>query len=142
LTHPFLCYYDCFFDNSSLLCIYICIDAFEMILCGAAAVQVGTCHWTEGPKCFNRICNELIEIMKSKGYNSIDDFKGQLKEWSREGATKIREAKKKNRAQIESASTSGKAQAGGVQSEYQFLSMLLTVVVAILIADKYGVISI
>ena len=21
-------------------------DAFEMILCGAKAVQVGTCHWT------------------------------------------------------------------------------------------------
>ena len=114
------------------------IDAFQMILCGASAVQVGTCHWTEGPKCFNRICHELQEIMKSKGYNSIDDFKGQLKEWSREGASKIREEKKKNKEQH--SSKSGTAKSGG--DDYQFLSMLLIVLLAILLADKLGHISI
>ena len=54
-------------------------DAFELILCGASAVQVGTCHWTEGSACFSRIANELGDIMSSKGYSSIQDFKGKLK---------------------------------------------------------------
>jgi len=76
-------------------------DAFEMILCGAKAVQVGTCHWVEGPKCFDRICDELREIMKAKGYHKIEDFRGTLKEWSKEGAAAsrdIRMAEKKKRA--------------------------------------------
>jgi len=54
-------------------------DAFQMILCGAKAVQVGTCHWTEGPSCFGRIADELGAIMKKKGYASIEDFRGKLK---------------------------------------------------------------
>lgn len=68
-------------------------DAFEMILCGASAVQVATCHWIEGPKCFDRICTELQAIMTEKGYASIDDFKGKLKPWSKEGYAASREAK-------------------------------------------------
>ena len=40
-------------------------DAFEMILCGAKAVQVGTCHWTEGAPCFERITRELKSIMQN-----------------------------------------------------------------------------
>eukprot|EP01041_Mallomonas_annulata_P011220 gene11220-23450_t len=58
-------------------------DAFQMILCGAKAVQIGTCHWTEGPKCFNRIANELETIMKRKGYTSIEDFRGKLKPYEK-----------------------------------------------------------
>lgn len=54
-------------------------DAFELILCGARAVQVGTCHWSEGAGCFARIASELEEIMKSKGYTSIEEFRGKLK---------------------------------------------------------------
>ncbi len=54
-------------------------DAFELILCGASAVQVGTCHWIEGPICFARIAGELEAIMKRKGYTSIADFKGKLR---------------------------------------------------------------
>ena len=34
-------------------------DAFDLILCGAKAVQVGTKHYKEGPKCFDRIAAEL-----------------------------------------------------------------------------------
>mmetsp|Transcript_17349 Transcript_17349/g.21924 ORF Transcript_17349/g.21924 Transcript_17349/m.21924 type:complete len:395 (+) Transcript_17349:75-1259(+) len=113
-------------------------DAFEMILCGATAVQVGTCHWTEGPKCFNRICSELSEIMKSKGYNSIADFKGQSKEWSKEGVAKSREAKKKNKAQ----QSQGPNLNQEAPSDYQFLSMLLFALLAILVADKMGHINI
>eukprot|EP00959_Pyramimonas_sp_CCMP1952_P279910 5852224-Pyramimonas_sp.AAC.2 len=57
-------------------------DAFELILCGAKAVQVGTKHWSEGASCFTRIANELQAIMESKGYTSIEDFRGKLKEYS------------------------------------------------------------
>lgn len=117
------------------------VDAFEMILCGATAVQIGTCHWTEGPKCFDRINAELIEIMKNKGYNSIIDFKGQLKEWSKEGAAKAREAKKQSGGTMNKTSGSGK-QILEANSDYQFLSMLLMVLVAVLVADKLGHISI
>jgi dihydroorotate dehydrogenase (fumarate) len=50
-------------------------DVYEMILCGASAVQTATCHLIEGPKCFERIINELKIIMKNKGYTRIDQFK-------------------------------------------------------------------
>jgi len=66
-------------------------DAFEMILCGAKAVQVGTCHWSEGPKCFERIGNELITIMTKKGYKSIEDFRGKLKPYEKYTSKKIEE---------------------------------------------------
>lgn len=54
-------------------------DAFELILCGATAVQVGTCHWTEGPDCYKRIALELEEIMTHKGYSRVSEFVGKLK---------------------------------------------------------------
>ena len=69
-------------------------DAFEMILCGAAAVQVGTCHWSEGPSCFDRICKELELIMIEKGYSCIKDFQNKLKPWSKEGASASRANRK------------------------------------------------
>ena len=55
-------------------------DAFEHILCGASAVQIGTQFMREGTGCFERIESELLALMKEKGYNSINDFKGKLKE--------------------------------------------------------------
>lgn len=55
-------------------------DAFQHILCGASVVQIGTCLWEEGPACFTRIAAELQEIMKQKGYQNINEFKGKLKE--------------------------------------------------------------
>lgn len=55
-------------------------DAFEHILCGASMVQIGTTLWEEGKSCFERISNELAEIMKVKGYHSINNFKGKLNE--------------------------------------------------------------
>ena len=53
-----------------------------MILCGAKAVQVGTCHWIEGSSCFDRIAMELEALMISKGYKSIEEFRGKLKPYS------------------------------------------------------------
>jgi len=71
-------------------------DAFELILCGAKAVQVGTCHRVEGPECFDRISAELKAIMKRKGYQSIEDFRGKLK--PNQGAKKDGHVKKKVQA--------------------------------------------
>eukprot|EP00940_MAST-03C_sp_MAST-3C-sp2_P000336 g336.t1 len=75
-------------------------DAFEMILCGANAVQMGTTHWIEGPKAFERVSRELVALMKSKGYSKIDDFRGKLKPWSKERAKLSR----KKRADAKSSS--------------------------------------
>ncbi len=55
------------------------MDAFEHILCGASAVQVGTQLMREGTDCFARIEQELAGIMQAKGYETIDSFKGALK---------------------------------------------------------------
>mmetsp|Transcript_13449 Transcript_13449/g.18404 ORF Transcript_13449/g.18404 Transcript_13449/m.18404 type:complete len:375 (-) Transcript_13449:139-1263(-) len=68
-------------------------DAFELILCGAKAVQVGTKHWTEGAVCFDRISSELKDIMKRKGYKSISDFRGKLKPYSKPSVSKAAQAK-------------------------------------------------
>mmetsp|Transcript_9841 Transcript_9841/g.19390 ORF Transcript_9841/g.19390 Transcript_9841/m.19390 type:complete len:385 (-) Transcript_9841:150-1304(-) len=111
-------------------------DAFEMLLCGATVVQVGTCHWTEGPGCFDRICSELKDIMKEKGYTKIGDFRGKLKEWSKEGAAKSRElriAKKKGESDPVDVRMS--------DGNQQMLIALLIALVAILLADKFGIVS-
>ncbi len=55
-------------------------DAFEHILCGASAVQIGTQLWKEDiNQCFERVYKELADIMIKKGYKKIEDFKGKLK---------------------------------------------------------------
>ena len=54
-------------------------DAFEHILCGASMVQVGTTLHKEGVGAFDRITNELKEIMAEKGYESLEDFRGKLR---------------------------------------------------------------
>ncbi|MGX7109362.1 dihydroorotate oxidase [Facklamia miroungae] len=54
-------------------------DAFEHILCGASMVQVGTALMTEGPQIFERLDQELSEIMTSYGYHNLKDFRGQLR---------------------------------------------------------------
>ncbi len=71
-------------------------DAFELILCGAKAVQVGTKHWTEGPSCFERISNELKTMMIEKGYNSIENFRGKLKPYQKGKKMKKLSKKKSN----------------------------------------------
>ena len=53
-------------------------DAFEHILCGASMVQIGTALQKEGVTAFERITQELTEIMQEKGYESIEDFRGKL----------------------------------------------------------------
>ena len=55
------------------------MDAFEHILCGADAVQIGTQFMREGINCFERIESELKELMQSKGYKTLNEFKGNIK---------------------------------------------------------------
>ncbi|POA98676.1 dihydroorotate oxidase [Chromobacterium sinusclupearum] len=54
-------------------------EAFMHILAGARAVQVGTCLYHEGPAAFARIAAEMAELMRSKGYRRLDDFRGKLR---------------------------------------------------------------
>ena len=53
-------------------------DVFEYLLCGATAVEVATQLLIEGTECFERIIEELKEIMDRKGYNTLNDFRGKF----------------------------------------------------------------
>ena len=55
-------------------------DAFEHFLCGATAVQIGTALVEEGLDVFGRLEKELAEVLSKKGYGSIGDCRGKLKE--------------------------------------------------------------
>lgn len=56
------------------------VDAFEHFLCGASAVQIGTVLVEEGLDVFGRLEAELAEILVKRGYRSIADFRGAVKE--------------------------------------------------------------
>ncbi|HLC75216.1 MAG TPA: dihydroorotate oxidase [Candidatus Nanoarchaeia archaeon] len=60
--------------------IYSGTDVFEFILAGASAVQLGTVFMQQGHTCFERIEKEFNHIMHRKGYTSIDQMKGTLRE--------------------------------------------------------------
>jgi len=116
------------------------VDAFELLLCGAAAVQVGTCHWLEGPKCFDRICGELQQIMREKGYSTVKDFSNQLKPWSKEGASASRAAKKlKEKQQEDAANNLVVGNNGGVVEH--LVNVVLVLLIAVLAADKFGLVD-
>ncbi|MBI2012305.1 dihydroorotate oxidase [Candidatus Curtissbacteria bacterium] len=75
-------FYELFEDKIQVIGVggvYSGIDAFELILCGASAVQVGTAFLQNGPGIFERIQNELKDFMAVKGYKKIADFRGKLK---------------------------------------------------------------
>lgn len=54
-------------------------DVFEHILCGATMVQIGTQLYKSGTSLFDTILQELQDIMKEKGYEKLEDFRGKLK---------------------------------------------------------------
>lgn len=112
-------------------------DAFELILCGAKAVQVGTCHWSEGAGCFGRIASELEAIMRKKGYSSIEDFRGKLKPYERH-ASKI-PVKGKGAAAgagaVASAAKTGSSAASALSAVlFVIIGVLLTV--GLLVLDR------
>ena len=55
-------------------------DAFEHFLCGASAVQIGTVLVEEGLAVFSRLEAELAAVLTRKGYQSVQDCRGRLKE--------------------------------------------------------------
>lgn len=55
-------------------------DAFEHVLCGASAVQIGTVLVEEGVGVFARLEQELAACLEKKGYKSVADGRGKLKE--------------------------------------------------------------
>lgn len=114
-------------------------DVYEMLLAGATAVQIGTCHWTEGPACFDRIETELRDLMRQKGYTSLKDCKGKLKKWSKEGAAISRAAAKEQK--LQASGKTDAASGGGTASDAQFykmLSAILAILLAILCTDKFA----
>ncbi|WP_081453731.1 hypothetical protein [Eremococcus coleocola] len=54
-------------------------DVFEMVLCGASMVQVASALAAKGSGIFTKLNQELSEIMKLKRYQTIEEFKGQLR---------------------------------------------------------------
>lgn len=56
------------------------VDAFEHMLSGASAVQVGTALVEEGIDVFARLEKELTACLRDKGYRSIAECRGRLKE--------------------------------------------------------------
>ncbi|WP_461226376.1 dihydroorotate oxidase [Lacticaseibacillus suihuaensis] len=54
-------------------------DVYELILCGASLVSLGTVLQKEGLPAFTRLTQELEAEMTAKGHATIQDFKGQLK---------------------------------------------------------------
>ena len=75
-------FYELFGDKVQVIAvggIYTGIDAFEAILAGASAVQIGTAYLQKGPGIFEKIQGELEDFMEIKGYKKISDFRGKLK---------------------------------------------------------------
>jgi len=59
--------------------VYTGTDAFEFILAGASAVQIGTAFLQKGPGIFRKTQIELADFMQNKNYKTIEDFRGKLK---------------------------------------------------------------
>ena len=59
--------------------VYTGRDAFEHILCGASMVQIGTALHQQDVEVFERVSLGLKAIMVQKGYETLEDFKGELK---------------------------------------------------------------
>lgn len=75
-------FYELFEDKIQLIGvggIYTGVDAFEFILAGASAVQIGTAFLQQGPGVFEKVQDELSDFMTTKGYKKLSDFRGKLK---------------------------------------------------------------
>ena len=75
-------FYELFEDKIQVIGVggvYTGTDAFEFILAGASAVQIGTAFLQKGPGIFETVQNELADLMAQKGYKKLQDFQGRLK---------------------------------------------------------------
>lgn len=115
-------------------------DAFELVLCGATAVQVGTQHMKEGPKCFARIASELRGLMEEKGYEKLSDFRGKLKPWDKARATASRKAAAAKKGTSD-GTLSGSNELGGPKGKSSsnlpvWIIAALLAVISILLAER------
>ncbi|GMH98662.1 hypothetical protein TrVE_jg440 [Triparma verrucosa] len=106
-------------------------DVYDMILCGAKVVQVGTCHWIEGPKCFDRIVEEFEEICRKNGVKELEEIRGKLKEWSKKGAALDRQGRKSEPKT--SAKGGAKFQSTLDDSSFLLLSVAVVVMIQVLL---------
>lgn len=51
-------------------------DALAMIMAGATLVGVGSAVYFRGDDCFQKISDEMIQIMKEENINSLDEIRG------------------------------------------------------------------
>jgi len=56
------------------------LDAYEHVLCGASAVQVGTVLVEEGVGVFERLERELAAELNARGPRSLEATRGKLQE--------------------------------------------------------------
>lgn len=108
-------------------------DVLEFLLCGATAVQVGTQHWSEGPGCFDRLVQELSDLLNALGHDSVKGVVGALQPWNKGGAAQLRALQKEKLTKQPVPSS------GGKEGAYHTLSIVLFVVVLVLLADKFGI---
>jgi dihydroorotate dehydrogenase (fumarate) len=54
-------------------------DAFEFVLAGADAIQIGTTWAQEGIGAFERVTNEFDQVMATKGYAELNSVRGKLR---------------------------------------------------------------
>uniref|UniRef100_A0A7S3P8T8 Dihydroorotate dehydrogenase catalytic domain-containing protein n=1 Tax=Amphora coffeiformis TaxID=265554 RepID=A0A7S3P8T8_9STRA len=115
--------------------------AAAMLLAGAAAVQIGTTHWIEGPACFERIANELRAYMQEHGFANIAELQAAWHLWTKEGA-ELSRSKKKQKSTASTVATMKTATAAAASdNSCMMLSAVLAVVAAVLLADKLGVVN-
>lgn len=61
-------------------------DAYEYLLAGASAVQIGTAFNREGASLFDRVATQLSGILERKRYSNATDVVGRLRvsgnDWS------------------------------------------------------------
>ena len=80
--------------------------------------------------------------MKDKGYNTVDDFRGKLKDWSKEGAAISRSARMAEKKAVESGSDQkGSGNTNSSQQQMMILVAVLIGIIAMLLADKYQIVS-
>jgi dihydroorotate dehydrogenase (fumarate) len=113
-------------------------DVYDMLLAGATACQVGTTHWIEGPACFDRIAAELRAILRAKNIQSVASVTGSLKPWSTERRPKAPPSASASRA-IAATTTTTTTTTTFECRLYQGISIVMAVLVAILVADKYNI---
>jgi hypothetical protein len=70
--------------------------------------------------------------MREKGYTSIDDFRGKIKEWSKEGVALSRSAKAAKK------STENTTIKKTESEDHRILIAVLFAIIALLLADKFN----